>query len=209
MKKIFMILVVALVAMTCVFASFDTKKLSVGVGAGVSDDVVQIYGRDYYFRGHADSYGFDLAVRGDYALKGDTAVTAMFNWNIDSTTKLRVKHDFFAKYTPEVKVNTEDEHFLGLMVGLTKTIPVSVLKASFTVGPEARISCTTGDFDLGIKGVIKGSYTIPNSPLSVDLTAMGDIFFVVGNKWFTNYNTEEVKHFFINNAFLLGCTYSF
>lgn len=208
MKKFLTILVVALVAMTCVFA-IDASKISVGVSAGFAEDTVIALGRGEYNKVRADAYGFDLAVRGDYALTDDSAVTAVFNWNILMKMVLSEKTDFFALYRSQ-KFDNADVHYLGLAVGYTKAFKVTdAIKIAVTAGPEIKLSCDDGKADVGLKGIIKASYAFASVPVTVDFSLAGSSYFVKDGKWYHDYHTDDFRTYFINDTITVGATYQF
>jgi len=208
MKKFFTILVVALVAMTCVFASFDASKLSVGVGAGISDDIAVATGRGVYLHGHDGHYGFDLSVRADYDLKENVTLTAVFDWSILNREAVYGRVNFFALNTNAVTSKTEATHKLALMLGGTNTIKLSdKVLVDVTVGPEFKVCCNDGVIDLGVKGIAKGSYVL-NDKFDLNLSLAGSYYFLVDGTWFDTGN-DEVRINNFNVTATAGITYKF
>lgn len=208
MKKILTILVVALVAMTCVFASFDASKLSVGVGAGISDDIAVATGRGVYLHAHDGHYGFDLGVRADYELNDKVTLTAVFDWSILDREVTYGRIDFFALNTNSVNVKTDATHKLALMAGATATKKLGDKFAlDFTAGPEFKVCCNDGVIDLGVKGIVKGDYSV-GEKVDLNLAVAGSYYFLVDGTWFdTGNDAARVNNF--NVTATAGVTYKF
>ncbi len=208
MKKFLTILVVALIAMTCVFASFDANKLSVGVNAGMSNEAVEVLGKGTFIYGHFGHYGFDLAVRGDYQLNDALTLTAIVDWSMPHWMRSYGRIDFFALNTKAVVTKLDIEHQLALMVGATKGFDLGKkFSLDLTAGPEFKISLTDGKIDLGVKGVIKTNYALSDK-VDLNVSVVGAYYFLVDGDWFY-LDTEEISAYLFGNTVTAGVTYKF
>lgn len=207
MKKFLIFLLVAVVAVTSAFA-IDASKISVGVSTGVVDEVTQFFGKGDYYRFRVNEYGFNLAVRGDYELSESTSVTAVLDYEIISHGSGYHKTNFLAAYYQDFKGQIDDDHTIGVTVGTSKTFGIGKgIDLTVTVGPEFEVSCTSGEVDLGAKGIIKGSYLIPEGNLSVDLSVTGGVYVIKDGDFFWDFSTDTHVIVPTHNAIAVGLTY--
>lgn len=211
MRKIIIVMIIALVAVSGIFATDvakteETSKITLGVSAGIDDKVAQIFGRGEYFKGVGSKYGFTLDVRGDYKVTDKLSVTGILSWDVPTGIDLKVRYDRFAHYS-DVTVENETAHYLGLFAGVSydlfKIGPVTV---NGSIGPEFDLNLLTGKFDGLVAAGLKASYPVSDK-VTVDLTLRGGVAYLIDGDFVKSEEGYDFTH--TNNKVTLGATYKF
>lgn len=208
MKKVLAIFAIAIIAVTCVFAAFDSSKLSVGVSTGISNETVETFGKNTYLYLHTGHYGFDMAVRGDYNLNEDVTLTAIIDWSMPHWVRFYGRTDFFARNTKAVVVKGDIEHKLALTVGATKSYALGgKFGLDLTAGPEFKICLNDGKIDLGLRGIAKVNYGL-SEKIDLNLSVGGTYYFLIDGDWFY-INDDRYSAYMFRSGVTAGLTYKF
>lgn len=204
-----MVLVVALVAMTCIFAvdaQASASKLSVGGSVGINTKATDLFGRGDYYRARGSQTGFTINARCDYKVTEDLSVTGILCFDHLFKNAFKYKEDFFAWYE-HVDLPNVSNNFIGLFAGVSADLfTVGKVTVTGSVGPEFEIDLKTGKFDGLVTGVLKASYPVSDK-VTVDLTYKGGVAYLVDNEFVKRLS--ELGFVYTDNVGTVGATYKF
>jgi len=220
MKKFISILLVAVLAITCVFAVDSTVNTTItnaklSMDFGVTDEVAYRFHRGTFGLAKQEGYGLALNVRADFKIQPEGAVendwyaTMILGVSVPKNYSAKEKTDLLARYASVPTFNdTKVTHYLTFLLGGTKMFVKEKFDFYTTVGPEISFNLTTGNVDFAVAGAAKASFKI-NPTWSLDLNLKGGVKFVKEGMIITDWTEEEFKAAFTANQITFGATYSF
>ena len=192
MKKVIIVLLVMLTAMSLAFA-FDTGRFSVGLSFGIAGSSEKSTTEGVQVS--SGKFGFVVRLRADYMINDALSATLMVSYDQPSRTVLESTY-------LKSRNSLESLKYIKIFAGISKYSMQENMMIAAGLGPELAIELTGGSVGGGAVTYVRTSYLLPGANLTVDSTAVG------GAEWIKDLPDDET-HFYLDGDASIGFTYYF